>query len=250
MACLLSSAPHCRFGLAGSPCHCASSSRNCELSTRVALPGGLQSHGNRGEEARGRGRPSTAHPIVISHAEQGASLRAPGEPPGHEGWETLGNISSLELCSPPRPPLKYCQFLLQTTFPTSADSGPCRGFPTCHLGRGLHQQYTSLVLIVRVCVGPGKRLLFSTSPLAAQFPAEGGVQTRPVDRRRQAGPSPRAQAFRCASGSLTLGGWAAEAGLGLPGLPAAPAGDCLEGSLGDGGFRRGRAFEGTRGARV
>lgn len=39
-------------------------------------------HGNGGEEARHGGCQSTAHPFLIGHAEQGTSLRAPGEPQG------------------------------------------------------------------------------------------------------------------------------------------------------------------------
>lgn len=67
---------------------------------RVSLPGGLQSHGNGGEEARDGGGQSAAHPFLLGHAEQGTSLRAPGEVPGAH---RLGRALEMLLQSLPSP---------------------------------------------------------------------------------------------------------------------------------------------------
>lgn len=54
------------------------------LGAVTSLPGVLQSHGDGGEEAGDGGRPSTAHPVILGHTEQGVSLGAPGNGQGME----------------------------------------------------------------------------------------------------------------------------------------------------------------------
>ena len=59
------------------------------LGAVTSPPGALQSHGDRGEEAGDGGRPSTAHPVILCHTEQGAAPGAPGNGQGTEAARRL-----------------------------------------------------------------------------------------------------------------------------------------------------------------
>lgn len=142
-----------------------------------------------------------------------------------------GNVTlNAKACSPS--PLKYCRFLLQTTFPASAFYGLCWGCPTCHLGRGLCQP---LVLILRVSVGPKQHLLLSSPALVPPFPVEVAY--------RQQGGLPKGAGFRGAWGGRPRD----RLGAGAAGAP-----NCTEGAGTSGrgwqGYGRSRTGAGSPGS--
>ena len=176
------------------PFHGASSTWGCDLSAR-----GTAKPWRPRRRSRRRRPPEHSPPRHPLPHRARCIPKGPREPPGHGGCETFGNvILSAKACSPS--PLKYCRFLLQTTFPASAFYGLCWGCPTCHLGRGLCQP---LVLMIRVSVGPRQHLLLSSPALVPPFPVE-------VAYRQQAG-LPKGAGFRGAWGGGPRDGLGADA---------------------------------------
>lgn len=88
--------------------------------------------------------------------------------------------------SPPHPPLKYCQFLLQTTFPASPVlMWAVSGIPNLSPGEGASPAVRILGLDRKSLCGTWEMpLVQHLAPGPHSSLRRAGVQTPPVDRRR------------------------------------------------------------------